>query len=198
MCGCPGFRAHMLSSLWTAPAAKLHRTGRPNISLPYFYGDRDWIAWRRRYCIGCIVSITTALTSFSGTNLPPLLRGTFRGQKPRQFGTSLIQRRPSAAACWGGTPRRPVLGEPIGTLRRNRCASVALCTVESRHTIARGWGRSKDIGQGACHDCSLAFRDSRIKRAFRLEKSSLASQSLLVCGDTCGGMSSRACRTIHF
>jgi hypothetical protein len=44
----------MLSSLWTAAGAKLHRTRRPNISLPYFYGDRDGIDWRRRYCIGCI------------------------------------------------------------------------------------------------------------------------------------------------
>ena len=44
----------MLSSLWTAAGAKLHRTRRPNISLPYFYGDRDAIDWRRRYCIGCI------------------------------------------------------------------------------------------------------------------------------------------------
>ena len=44
----------MLPSLWTAAGAKLHRTRRPNISLPYFYGDRDAIDWRRRYCIGCI------------------------------------------------------------------------------------------------------------------------------------------------
>jgi hypothetical protein len=34
-----------------AVRAKLHRTRR---SLPYFYGDRDGIDWRRRYCIGCI------------------------------------------------------------------------------------------------------------------------------------------------
>jgi hypothetical protein len=58
----------MLSSLWTAAGAKLHRTRRPNISLPYSYGDRDAIDWRRRYCIGCI--ITTALTSAFGTLLP--------------------------------------------------------------------------------------------------------------------------------
>jgi hypothetical protein len=30
------FRAHMLSLLGTAVGAKLHRTRRPNISLPYF------------------------------------------------------------------------------------------------------------------------------------------------------------------
>jgi hypothetical protein len=47
-------RRDVLSSIRRGACAKLHRTRRHNISLPYFYGDRDGIDCRRRYCIRCI------------------------------------------------------------------------------------------------------------------------------------------------
>jgi hypothetical protein len=69
----------MLSSLRTAAGAKLHRTRGPNIRLPYFYGDRDGVHWRRHYCIGCIgmgyvyhdlTALTTAYIRFSDAGQP--------------------------------------------------------------------------------------------------------------------------------